>query len=272
MAPSMTEAFIRFGFFLGLLLLFSVLESIYPRRGRVFPRNFRWPNNLGILVAGSLLSRAVPALLPVSAAVLAAQQEFGLFHMAAIPGWAAFALTILLLDLLIYWQHRILHTVPLLARIHRMHHTDRDIDATTALRFHPLEILLSMIIKTAVVWALGAPAPAVLVFEIILNGTAMFNHANLFIPYRVDFELRKMLVTPDMHRIHHSVRRNERNSNYGFALSWWDRLFGSYTPEPADGYDGMAIGIKGYEDRVHQVLHWMLASPFLSQEKPFPED
>ena len=268
----MAEAFIRFGFFLGLLLLFSILESIYPRRGRVYPRKFRWPNNLGVLVAGSLVSRVVPALLPFSAALLAAQQQFGLFRMAALPGWAAFVLTILLLDLIIYWQHRLLHTLPLLARIHRMHHTDRDIDATTALRFHPLEIFLSMIIKTAAVWILGAPAPAVLVFEIILNGTAMFNHANLFIPYRVDSELRKVLVTPDMHRIHHSVRTTERNSNYGFALAWWDRLFGSYTAEPADGYEGMGIGIKGYEERRHQLITWMLALPFLSQQQRIREE
>lgn len=268
----MAEAFIRFSFFIGLLLLFSILESIYPRRGRVHPRKFRWPNNLGILFTGSVLSRVVPSLLPLSAAVMAAQQDFGLFHTTAIPVWAAFVLTILLLDLIIYWQHRILHTVPVLARIHRMHHTDRDIDATTALRFHPLEMLLSMVIKSAAVWMLGAPAPAVLVFEIILNGTAMFNHANLFIPRGIDVELRRMLVTPDMHRIHHSVRKTERNSNYGFALSWWDRLFRSYTAEPAEGYDGMGIGIRGYEDSSHQVLHWMLASPFLSQEKPFRED
>lgn len=134
----MAEAFIRFGFFLGLLLLFAILESIYPRRERVYPRKFRWPHNLAVLAAGSLLSRVVPALLPVSAAVLAAQQGFGLFYATAVPGWAEFVLTILLLDLLIYWQHRLLHTVPLLARIHRMHHTDCDIDATTALRFHPL--------------------------------------------------------------------------------------------------------------------------------------
>lgn len=268
----MNEAYIRFGFFLGLLLLFSVLESLYPRRSRVYPRSFRWPNNLAVLAAGSLVSRIVPALLPVSVAVVAAQRQFGLFHSAALPGWAEFILTILLLDLLIYWQHRLLHTVPLLARIHRMHHTDRDIDATTALRFHPLEIVLSMFIKTAAVWILGAPAPAVLVFEIILNGTAMFNHANLFIPYRIDAEVRKLLITPDMHRIHHSVRKTERNSNYGFALAWWDRLFGSYTAEPADGYEGMEIGIRGYESRAHQHITWMLALPFLSQKQPIQED
>src|SRR6056297_1310668 len=268
----MSEAFIRFGIFLGLLLLFSILESIYPRRERVYPRKFRWPNNLAVLATGSLLSRALPALLPISAALMAAQQGFGLFHVAALPGWAAFLLTILLLDLLIYWQHRLLHTVPFLARIHRMHHTDRDIDTTTALRFHPLEIVLSLIIKSAAAWLLGAPAMAVLVFEIILNGTAMFNHANLFIPLRVDSELRKLLITPDMHRIHHSVRTAERNSNYGFALAWWDYLFKAYTPEPADGYEGMEIGIRGYEARTHQLLTWMLALPFLSQDQPIREE
>src|SRR6056297_1211876 len=268
----MAEAFIRFGFFLGLLLLFSILESMYPRRDRVYPRKLRWPNNLGIMAAGSLLSRAAPALLPLSAAVLAARQQFGLFQVTTLPGWTEFVLTILLLDLLIYWQHRLLHTVPLLARIHRMHHTDRDIDATTALRFHPIEIVLSMLIKTAAVWILGASAPAVLAFEIILNGTAMFNHANLFIPYLVDAGIRKLLVTPDMHRIHHSVRRTERNSNYAFALSWWDRLFGSYTAEPADGYEGMEIGIRGYEARAHQLITWMLATPFLSKQQRIQEE
>jgi len=268
----MQETFIRFGIFSGLLLIFSILESVFPRRDRVYKRRLRWPHNLGVLAIGSLVSRPVPVLLPFSAALLAGQNNFGLFNTVSVPGWAAFMLTILILDLVIYWQHRLFHMIPLLSRVHRMHHTDRDIDATTALRFHPLEIFFSMIIKTAMVWILGAPAAAVLVFEIILNGTAMFNHANLFIPRKMDSAIRKILVTPDMHRIHHSARKNERNSNYGFALSWWDHLFRSYTDVPADGYDGMTIGIKGYEDRKHQGLPWMLASPFLQQSQPARQD
>ncbi|MGC9312783.1 MAG: sterol desaturase family protein, partial [Sediminispirochaetaceae bacterium] len=178
----MREAFIRFGIFAALFLIFSILEGLKPRRDRVYPRGLRWPHNLGVLAIGSLVSRPIPVLIPFSAALLAEQRSFGLFNTVPFPGWAAFLLTILVLDLVIYWQHRLFHTVPLLSRVHRMHHTDRDIDTTTALRFHPLEIFLSMIIKTGAVWILGAPAAAVLVFEIILNGTAMFNHANLFIP------------------------------------------------------------------------------------------
>jgi len=258
----MRESIIRFGIFFAFFLLFSILETLYPRRDRVHSRALRWPNNLGILVIGSLLGRVIPFFIPYSAALRAERMNFGLFHRLPVPGWAAFIFSILLLDLLIYWQHRLFHTVPLLSKIHRMHHTDRDFDTSTALRFHPIEIVFSMVLKTAAVWLLGAPAEAVMVFEILLNGTAMFNHTNMLIPAGTDRKIRTILVTPDMHRIHHSVLKNERNSNYGFALSWWDHIFRSYTDKPEAGYDGMELGVPGYDDRRHQRLDWMLAVPF----------
>jgi len=263
----MRESLFRLGIFFVLFILFSILETFFPRRQRLYRRRFRWPNNFGVLITGTLLGRFIPFFVPVDAALLAADRGYGLFYMIPIPGWTAFLTSIILLDLLIYWQHRLFHTVPFLSRFHRMHHTDRDIDATTALRFHPIEIIISLALKTGAVLLLGAPASAVLVFEIMLNGAAMFNHANLFIPPGTDLFIRKILVTPDMHRIHHSVYRNERNSNYGFALSWWDYLFRSYTDKPADGYERMALGISGYENKKHQKIICMLTCPFIKRSQ-----
>jgi sterol desaturase/sphingolipid hydroxylase (fatty acid hydroxylase superfamily) len=181
-----------------------------------------------------------------------------------VPFWAAFIASLLLLDLSIYAQHVVFHKVPILWRLHRMHHTDLDFDVTTALRFHPLEIVLSMLVKLAVVGLLGAPAVAVLVFEVLLNATAMFIHGNVGLPPRFDRALRRLVVTPDMHRVHHSIRREETDSNFGFNLSWWDRLFGTYRDQPRDGHAGMTIGLEYFRDWRATRLDGLLMQPFLT--------
>jgi sterol desaturase/sphingolipid hydroxylase (fatty acid hydroxylase superfamily) len=172
-------------------------------------------------------------------------------------------LAVVVLDMAIYFQHRLFHAVPVLWRLHRMHHADLDLDVTTGARFHPLEILLSMAIKVAVVIALGAPAVAVVLFEILLNASSMFNHANLRLPLAVDGALRWLIVTPDVHRVHHSVIRAETDSNFGFSLSWWDRLFGTWRAQPEKGHDGMTIGLPVFRNPEQLRLDRMLVQPFL---------
>ena len=254
----------------GLLALFVLLEVLRPRRTRRFTRMRRWPVNLAIVVIDVLVLRVAVTLVAVGAAVGAAiwaqAEGIGLFVLIDLPYWVVVPASVLLLDCAIYWQHRLFHEIPLFWRMHRMHHCDPDFDVTTALRFHPLEILLSMAIKIVLVVALGAPALAVVLFEVLLNGAAMFNHANARLPAGLDRVLRLVLVTPDMHRVHHSVRPEETNSNYGFNLPWWDRLFGSYRAQPRDGHEGMTIGLTAYPDDKPTRLLWLLALPFLPLE------
>ena len=211
---------------------------------------------------GSLSGRVIPIFIPVSAALAAEERGFGLFHLVKLPAPLTFILTLLFFDLLIYWQHRLFHKLQFLWKIHRMHHTDRDLDASSALRFHPFEFIISLVIKTGAEWITGASALSVIVFEIVLNGAAMFNHANINLPLKADRIIRKIFVTPDMHRIHHSVYRKETDSNYGFCLSWWDYIFRSYTASPRDGQLDMKIGQRGFEDRRHLLFPWMIAVPF----------
>lgn len=256
------EAVIRSTAFVAVLAVLALAEAAAPRRARRLPRLGRWTNNLLLLVVDSAAVRLLVPLLAVGAALAAARHGWGLFHQAGLPGWLAVPLAILLLDLVIYVQHRVFHAVPLLWRLHMVHHADPDIDVTTGGRFHPLEILLSMLIKMAAVVVLGAPAAAVLLFEVLLNATSMFNHANLALPPLVDRTLRTVLVTPDMHRVHHSVRREETNSNFGFNVPWWDRLFGSYRDQPQDGHAGMTIGLSQFQSTPRQGLVWMLLLPF----------
>jgi sterol desaturase/sphingolipid hydroxylase (fatty acid hydroxylase superfamily) len=242
---SATEIAVRLGAFLSVFAAMAAWEWAAPARGRRLPRAGRWGANLGLVVVNSLLLRAI---LPISAVALAAYVQangWGLLNHLPLPGWLAIVVAVLLLDLAIYLQHVLFHAVPLLARLHMVHHADPDFDLTTGIRFHPAEILLSALIKFAAVTALGAPAVAVLIFEVLLNGTALFNHANVSLPARLEPWVRGVLVTPDMHRIHHSVVRRERDSNYGFCLSLWDRLFGSYTPAPQGELD---IGLAGWRD------------------------
>ncbi|HHL22251.1 MAG TPA: sterol desaturase family protein [Aliiroseovarius sp.] len=259
------EAAIRLAAFLGLFILFAVLEAWAPRRKLSQPRPRRWFTNLALVVIDTLTTRAMAIVLPllaVGAALDAQRQGWGLFNAVDWPLWVEVGLTILILDFAIWFQHMIFHKVPVLWRLHRVHHADRDIDVTTALRFHPIEIAASMLIKIGIVYLIGAPALGVILFEIILNGTAMFNHANIRLPLPVDRLVRQVLVTPDMHRVHHSVYRDEHDSNYGFALSVWDRLFRTYTDQPRDGHEGMTIGLPQYQDEGPTRLDWSLALPF----------
>ena len=258
------EPIIRLGAFFGMFALMAVWETAAPRRARLLPRRVRWLHNLALVVLNSLILRLLFPLAAVGFAVLTAERGRGLLNAFEVPFWWAFALSVIALDCAIYLQHVMFHAVPLLWRLHRVHHADADIDVTTGARFHPIEILLSMLIKFAAIALLGAPAAAVLVFEVLLNGTAMFNHANLRLPESVDRFLRWMLVTPEMHRIHHSMEAHEANSNFGFNLPWWDRLFGTYRPRARLPQESMAIGVKGLTGSDRAVkLAGLLAIPFV---------
>lgn len=253
---------IRFGVFAGVLAALLAWEWLWPRRPRVVGRFARWPGNFGVVVAGALLLRVVFPVTAVAWAATLEAREVGLIGLSGLPAWVAMPLAVIALDLAIWAQHVVFHRIPALWRLHRMHHADIDLDATSGARFHPLEILLSMAIKFAVIAALGAPAAAVLVFEVLLNASAMFNHANVALPERIDRGLRKILVTPDMHRIHHSWRRDETDSNFGFCLSWWDRAFGTYRAAPTDGQIGMTIGLAEFRQPGEARLDRMLTQPF----------
>ncbi len=256
------EALIRLSCFFTVLLAMMLWEQRQPRRTLSLPRTRRWPANLGIIVVDSIVLRLVFPILAVGVAGLAEARGWGLFNGMEAPFWLAFIASLLLLDLIIYAQHVVFHKVPVLWRLHRMHHTDLDFDVTTALRFHPLEIVLSMLIKLAVVILLGAPAVAVMVFEVLLNATAMFNHGNVGLPPGLDRRLRWLIVTPDMHRVHHSVRVEETDSNFGFNLPWWDRLFGTYRDQPREGHTGMTLGLEFFRDGRATQLSGLLLQPF----------
>jgi len=256
------EALIRGGFFLGVLVLLAAAEGLAPRRQRQLSRRTRWFSNLGIVFVNTLVLRLAFPLLAIGVALIAAERGWGLLNALQAPWWLAWPVSILLLDLAVYLQHVMFHALPALWRLHRMHHADLDFDVTTGLRFHPLEILISMVWKMAVIAALGAPAGAVLVFEVLLNATSMFNHSNLAIPRGFDRVLRWFVVTPDMHRVHHSIHRDETNSNFGFNLPWWDRLLGTYRDQPRDGHDGMTIGIGQFRDPGELRLDRMLLQPW----------
>ncbi|MEM9584682.1 MAG: sterol desaturase family protein [Pseudomonadota bacterium] len=261
------ETLTRFGVFLGLFVILALVETALPRRVRTQTRQARWVTNWAITIANTLTLHALAIALPllaVGAAIDASAQGWGLFNALGMPLGLEIILTILILDFAIWLQHLITHKVPFLWRLHRVHHADVDIDVTTAIRFHPLEIALSMIIKIGLVYLLGPAAIAVILFEIILNGTAMFNHANIKLPLKLDAMVRKVLVTPDMHRVHHSVHRAEHDSNYGFSLSVWDKMFGTYIAQPADGHDDMKIGLQWQDDRPSR-LGWSLALPFFKK-------
>jgi sterol desaturase/sphingolipid hydroxylase (fatty acid hydroxylase superfamily) len=241
----------------------AVAEQLYSRRARRQPRAPRWRANAGILLVDTLALRFLMPVLAVGMALEAERRGWGLFNQAGWPAWAELLLTLLLLDLVIYGQHWAFHKVPALWRLHRMHHSDLDIDVSTGLRFHPVEILLSMGIKIAAVAVLGAPAAAVVVFEVLLNGVTLFNHANLRLPTGFDRLLRLLVVTPDMHRVHHSVHREETDSNFGFSFPWWDRFFRTYRAQPADGHENMVIGLESFRDPRRQGLLGLLWQPFV---------
>src|SRR6266516_7269259 len=264
------EPLVRLGIFAAVFVAMAVWELLTPRRPQAIGRNWRWPNNLGVLAVDALLVRVLLPITAVGLALVAEAHGFGLFNIIALPAWASIVLSVILLDLAIYLQHVLFHAVPALWRLHRMHHADLAFDVTTGVRFHPIEILLSMLIKLAVVAALGAPALAVVLFEVVLNATSMFNHGNVRIPERLDRMLRWIVVTPDMHRVHHSVEAHETNSNFGFNLPWWDRMFGTYRSQPAAGHDAMRIGIEQFRDRSELRLDRMLLQPFREGVGPYP--
>jgi sterol desaturase/sphingolipid hydroxylase (fatty acid hydroxylase superfamily) len=264
------EPYIRLAAFGGVFVAMAVWELLGPRRKQVISRTWRWPNNLGVVAVDTLLVRILFPTAAVGFALLAEARGFGLFHMVALPAWIGVVASVLILDLAIYLQHVLFHAVPALWRLHRMHHADLEFDVTTGLRFHPIEILLSMLIKFAVIAALGAPAVAVLIFEVLLNATSMFNHSNVRIPFGIDRVLRWLVVTPDMHRVHHSILARETNSNFGFNLPWWDRLFGTYRAQPKAGHEAMTIGIEQFRDPRELGLDRMLIQPFIGDPGRYP--
>lgn len=264
------EQLIRLIAFGGIFVVLAIWEVVGPRRKQVIGRRWRWPNNLGIVTVNTLLVRILFPMTVVGLALVAEERALGLFNVIALPLWIAVALAVLILDLAIYLQHVLFHAVPALWRVHRMHHADLEFDVSTGLRFHPIEILLSMIIKLAVVAALGASALAVVIFEVLLNATSMFSHSNVRIPLGIDRALRWLVVTPDMHRVHHSVISRETNSNFGFNLPWWDRLFGTYRAQPQAGHEAMTIGIEQFRDSRELGLDRMLLQPFRGDVGRYP--
>ena len=267
-----TEPAIRLGAFLGIFVVMAVWEALAPRRGRSFSRWVRWPSNLGIVAVNTLLLRILIPTAAVGLAITGEARGWGLLNALALPTWLAVVLAIVLLDLAIYLQHVMFHAVPALWRLHRMHHADLDFDVTTGARFHPIEILLSMVLKLGVIAALGAPALAVLAFEVLLNATSMFNHANARLPDGLDRVLRWFIVTPDMHRVHHSIVPRETNSNFGFNLPWWDRLLGTYRAQPAAGHTGMTIGLETFREPRELRLDRLLLQPFRGEAGGIPID
>jgi sterol desaturase/sphingolipid hydroxylase (fatty acid hydroxylase superfamily) len=261
------EAGIRLTFFCAVLAIMIGWEFAAPRRRLSASLAVRWSSNLGLVIVGALLVRLAFPVVAVGTAAIAAERGWGLFNWVAAPSWLAIVLSVVALDLAIYAQHVVFHKVPPLWRLHRMHHSDVDIDATTGVRFHPFEIALSMAIKMAMILILGAPAVAVVIFEVLLNATAMFNHGNVKLPQAVDRALRRVIVTPDFHRVHHSVHRDETDSNYGFNLSVWDRLFRTYRPQPRDGHETMTIGLDIFRAPRQRHLDKLLIQPFVEDRR-----
>src|SRR6266567_1568847 len=259
---STAEIVIRVAAFAAIFATMALWEIFSPCRGLTAGRKPRWPGNLGILVVDALAVRFLIPTAAVGAAVFAAGNGWGLINLAGFRLSVASLLGLLALDLVIYGQHVVFHKVPWLWRLHRMHHADLDVDVTTGLRFHPFEILISMLIKIAVVIALGGPAVAVVVFEVVLNATSLFNHSNVALPHWLDRLLRLALVTPDMHRVHHSILRHETDSNFGFNLPWWDRLFGTYRVEPEAGHAAMTVGLPIFRDPRELRIDRLLTQPF----------
>ncbi len=257
------EPAIRLSFFLGVLALVALWERLAPRRALVLSRALRWTSNLGLAALNTVLLRLLFPLAAVGVAAVGVAHGWGLLNHFVVPFWVAVPVAVIALDLVIWMQHVMVHAVPALWRLHQVHHADLDFDLSTGARFHPIEMALSMLIKLATISVLGPPVLAVLIFEVLLNATAMFNHGNIRLPAALDRVLRWFLVTPDMHRVHHSVEVDESNANFGFNLPWWDRLFGTYRAQPRAGHDAMIIGIHGHTDpREAARLDGLLLMPF----------
>ncbi len=260
----MAEAdIIRLSFFGGILAVVAVWEIIAPRRALTDSKGRRWFANLGMVAIDTVTIRLLLPVLPYGMAIMTRDRGWGILCTPHLPLWSKVLIAVVVLDFVIYLQHVLFHFVPIFWRLHRMHHTDLDIDVTTGNRFHPLEIVLSACIKLAAVALTGAPALAVVVFEVVLNATSQFNHGNIRIPVSVDRYVRLFIVTPDMHRVHHSVIPRETNSNFGFNLPWWDRLCGTYRPQPENGHEGMTIGLTEFRDPAKLTLLHLLVQPFV---------
>lgn len=259
--PGTFDVAIRLACFGAVLGVVAALEWKHPRRGRVVARRRRWPGNVALVVVSTLAARLIIPFAAVGAAAVARAQGWGLLNHLALAQWMEIILAVLALDLLIYGQHVAFHMQPWLWRLHRTHHSDPDLDVSTALRFHPVEIMLSLLLKCAAVIVIGAAPVAVLIFEILLNATAMFNHGNIALPPPLDAFLRLFVVTPDMHRVHHSIDRRETDSNFGFNLPWWDWLFGTYRPQPAVGHATMTIGLGDFREVDDQRIDQLLVQP-----------
>lgn len=252
----------RLSLFLATLVLLVLLEVLLPRKQRVLTRSQRWPTNISLTLINTICIRLMGPIVAVSIATLAQKNGWGLINHLDLPSFLALFIGIILLDLAIYGQHVATHKIPALWRLHKVHHVDRDIDVTTGFRFHPLEIILSMVYKCGIVVMLGVSPEAVILFEIILSLSSLFNHANIAVPVQLDRYLRLFIVTPDMHRVHHSVHKFETNSNYGFSLSIWDRIFKTYIAQPRDGHREMQIGLSEHQGREPAQLAWSLRLPF----------
>ena len=260
----MSDTILRLTFFLSILIILIMAEILFPKKKRIHNRKDRWITNGLITLINTasvnIVHIAIP-LIAIVAAIDVSNGKMGLFNIINFPIWIEIILTVIILDFIIWGQHLLSHKIPFVWRFHRMHHTDRDLDVTTAVRFHPFEIIFSMFIKITAIYILGASAIAVIIFEIMLNGMAMFNHANLRIPLKIENILRKFIVTPDLHRIHHSIYIDEHNKNFGFSLSIWDKIFKCYLDQPRDGHKDMKLGLKWQNDKPTK-LGWSLWIPF----------
>lgn len=262
-----SEISIRLGFLFGVVLLLFIAEQLSPRRKTKRSKTSRWFNNFGLVVLNSIVLKLVAPIGATGVALYANSQEWGLFNIVSMNGWLELIATLVILDFAIYWQHVVFHKIPWLWQLHLVHHADVELDASTGVRFHLLEILLSFAIKCAVIATLGASATAVLIFEIVLNATAMFNHSNFKLPSWLDRLLKFFIVTPDMHVVHHSVEHDEMNTNFGFNLPWWDYLFRTYRGEPKLGHEHIEIGTNQFRGHKSERLHWMLLLPFVRSSK-----
>jgi sterol desaturase/sphingolipid hydroxylase (fatty acid hydroxylase superfamily) len=269
MTDSALEPALRLASFLAIFVLMALWELAAPRRAGV-PRGARWGSNLALLAVDVALLRVLAPGAAIAVALAGEARGWGLLNAFALPGWAAVPLAVVLLDLAIYFQHVTFHAVPTLWRLHRVHHADVHVDVTTGTRFHPVEILISTLVKCAAVAAIGAPAAAVLAFEILLNATAVFNHANARLPERLDRVLRRLVVTPDMHRVHHSIEYDESSSNFGFNLPWWDRLFGTYRAHPRVAHAAMTLGVDAFREPADGRIDRLLVQPLLDTPGHYP--
>jgi len=257
-----SETSIRLGIFASVFAIMAIAEALWPRKIRTQPRFARWFTNIAMVVVDSIAVRIIFPIVAVGAAQYASANGWGLLNLIALPFWLKVLISVVLLDMAIYWQHVASHKIPILWKVHRVHHSDRDIDVSTGNRFHPIEIVLSMLYKFVIIFLLGPAALGVFLFEVLLNGSAMFNHANVRLPLGLDKIVRLLFVTPDMHRVHHSFHRDETDSNYGFNLAIWDRMFGTYINQPRDGHDDMTIGMKNHQTDKPTNIIWSLLFPF----------